>query len=359
MALIKCRDPKVTIITTVYNSAPYLAACLDSLLKQTFTDFEVLIVDDGSVDGSGTIYNQYAAKDDRIRVMRFDSNHGVGYCRAASLRKARGEYVAVLDSDDIAAPHRLERQVAWLDKHDDTVLLASHFGIIDHFGNLIGTEELALDRLEIRWRLIFGNCLGHSTIMFRKQAALACGGYDPNIRFGEDMEFYSRLICHGAAAMIPEQLSFWRSHRQNLTKSDRPEHIIAGYIQLVSQSISRHLQLDAPLDVVSALFNHSYLPAQNVEVFTDALKVTLLASEIIMQSPFFSPEYGNLLGRCAFTQLMDLEFRNKQQPWWPQAIKPWGRALLYLKHKGYNWPEDKGLVWQDQWIKRTDFGDYF
>lgn len=351
--------PKVTVITTVYNSAPYLATCLDSLLSQTFTDFEVLIVDDGSVDGSDRIYTQYASRDDRIRVLRFESNHGVGYCRAASLRKARGEYIAVLDSDDIAAPHRLERQAAWLDEHPNTVLLASHFGIIDHYNNLIGAAELALNTLEIRWRLIFGNCLGHSTVMFRKQAALNCGGYDPAFRLGEDMDLYSRLICLGAAEMIPEQLSFWRSHRQSLTKSDTPDHINSGYIQLVALSIKRHLRADVSVDVASALFNHGHLPALSIEVFTDAIKLTLLTYKLFMQSSFFAPEYTTSLGRCVFTQLMDLQTRNRNETWWPEAIGLWGRSLLYLIHDGYSLIEDGGLVWREQWISLADLSTIF
>jgi glycosyltransferase involved in cell wall biosynthesis len=335
MTAITNPTPKVTVITTVYNSAPYLATCLDSLLKQTYTDFEILIVDDGSVDGSSRIYNQYASKDNRIRVLRFESNHGVGYCRAASLRKAHCEYVAVLDSDDMAAPHRLEKQVACLDEHQDTVLLASHFGIIDHYGNLIDAAELSLNRLEIRWRLIFGNCLGHSTVMFRKQAALNCGGYDPSIRLGEDMDLYSRLICLGAAEMIPEQLSFWRSHQQSLTKSDTPDHINSGYVQLVRQSIIRHLGLDVSCDVASALFNHGYLPAHNLEVFSAAVKLTLLASEHLRNSPYFAPEYNIHLGYCTFTQLMNLQHRNINQPWWPQAIGILEAGFAYLIQKGY------------------------
>ena len=359
MATITNPTPKVTVITTVYNSAPYLAACLDSLLKQTYTDFEILTVDDGSVDGSSRIYNQYASKENRIRVLRFESNHGVGYCRAASLRKARGEYVAVLDSDDIAAPQRLEKQVSWLDEHQDTVLLASHFGIIDHHNNLIGTTRLTLNMQEIRWRLIFGNCLGHSTVMFRKQAAFSCGGYDPSIRLGEDMDLYSRLICFGNAEMIPEQLSFWRSHQQNLAKSDTPDHINSGYVQLVALSIKRHLGTEVSLDVTSALFNHGHLPAQNIETFTDANKLTLMAYEKLMHSSFYLPEYSMSLGRCAFTQLMDLQARNRNEYWWPQAVEQWGRALLYLIHKGYNLLKDGELVWREQWISLADLATIF
>ncbi|SDE95518.1 glycosyltransferase family 2 protein [Sporomusa acidovorans] len=346
--------PKVTVITAVYNSVPYLAACLDSLLKQTFTDFEVLIVDDGSVDGSDRIYNQYASHDNRIRVLHFNNNHGIGYCRAASLRKAHGEYIAVLDADNIAAPHRLERQVAWLNEHQSTVLLASYFGIINHYGNLIGAEELALNQLELRWRLIFGNCLEHSTVMFRKQAALACGGYDPAIRLGEDMDFYSRLICHGSAEMIPEKLSLWRSRHQCLAQLDSLNHNNTNYAQLVSHAIRRHLGLEVSLEVASALFNHGYLPAQNLSVFTDAVKLTLLALELFRESPYFAPEYSNDLGRCTFTQLMELQQRNKNQPWWPQAFDLWERALQYLTHTKYNWLEDRELVWQEQWLSQKD-----
>lgn len=348
------KTPKVTVITSVYNSEPYLADCLDSLLTQTFTNFEVLLIDDGSTDDSNTIYTSYAAIDKRLRVIRFSSNHGVGYCRAVSLHRARGEYVAVLDSDNIAAPYRLQLQADWLDSHLRTVLVASHFGIINKQSKLIGAEELALSETEIRWRLIFGNCLCHSTVMFRRQAAIKCGGYAPDIVAGEDLDLYSRLACLGTIAIIPEQLALWRSHENSLTKSEKNSRLIPLYVQIVAHSIERHLWQKVSPATAFTLFNNIGSPAPDIDAFSEAVKVTLIASEVLKHNPYVAASDHILIERCTLTQLMDLQYRNKHEPWWEQAVSLWKRALLYLFSKqGYNWPEDITLVWPDYWISKN------
>ncbi|MCE5286032.1 MAG: glycosyltransferase, partial [Pelosinus sp.] len=302
------------------------------------------------------IYNIYAKIDSRLRIIRFTTNHGVGYCRSAALQNARGKYIAVLDSDDIAAPCRLERQLAWFEKHSNTVLLASHFGIINTLGAIINEESLALSETEIRWRLIFGNCLGHSTVMLQKETALLCGGYNPTITAGEDMDLYSRIICFGSAAMLPEKLAFWRCHEQSLTAA-KMQRLLPGYIQLVSNSIERHLQQKISPYTAYALFNNIYTPAPSDESFAEAVKITLSAYEIIKHSPFFTDTDGTILGRCVFTQLMDLQYRSRNESWWPDAVYLFGRALYYLCcQKKYRWQEDAKLAWPARWMSREAVG---
>ena len=211
--------PKVTVIVASYNNARYLPACLDSLLHQTFSDFEVLVADDCSTDNSLEICQQYSKRDPRIRVITTEKNQGVTYVKHLGLKEATGEYIAVLDSDDVALPQRLEKQAAWLDSHPDTVLVAGYYGVIDANDRVIKRQKKApIDDTSIRWWLTFGNCLIHSTVMYRGKPALDCGGYDVSFFHGEDIELYAKLLTVGKFEALPEVVSYWRSHRSSVTK---------------------------------------------------------------------------------------------------------------------------------------------
>ncbi len=114
--------PKVTVLTPVYNREQYIATAIESVLAQSFTDFELLLIDDGSTDGSAEILRSYTT-DPRVRVVRNEQNLGIPQTRNRGIDLARGEYVAMLDSDDWAYPCRLETQVAFLDRHRDVAVV--------------------------------------------------------------------------------------------------------------------------------------------------------------------------------------------------------------------------------------------
>lgn len=107
----------VTVFIPCYNAGRFISETIDSILVQTYQDFEILIIDDGSTDNSSEILNQYAEKDERIRILKNKRNRGIGYTRNRGVREARGKYLAIMDADDISVPSRLEKEVQYLEKH--------------------------------------------------------------------------------------------------------------------------------------------------------------------------------------------------------------------------------------------------
>jgi glycosyltransferase involved in cell wall biosynthesis len=337
--------PKVSVIVMIYNSAPYLRFCLDSLRGQSRGDFEALLVDDASTDESPAICRAYADLDCRFRVIRFNSNRGLSRCRAETLPEAKGEYAAVLDSDDMAHPQRFERQVAFLEGRPETVLAAGHYAVIDREGRETGDIFRApFSDAEIRWRLAFGNCLGHSTVMFRKAEALACGGYDATARGGEDMDLYSRLLTLGKAGAIPGIACYWRDHAVNKTKVE-PQANRDYYGPLVKESIRRQLGCDVSDAVARAVVDTYLEPADNHAVFREALA-------LVAASPWFLRGFrgerlpvGAALKRCALLGMLRLRRRNSGETWWTAAEPEWRGAVKELSGRGkkYYWFTDGAL----------------
>lgn len=344
--------PKVSVIVMVYNSAQYLTACLDSLCRQTMSDFEVLLVDDASTDESPLICRRYTESDHRFRLIRFEQNKGLSFSRAKSLLEAHGEYVAILDSDDITHERRLEKQADWLDSHPETVLVAGYYEIIDcNERRLRKIFRSPLTDEEVRLRIAFGNCLGHSTVMFRKDPALACGGYNSQMKAGEDMEFYSRIMTLGSAAVIPEVLAYYRIHDINKHLVEPTEHREL-YRSNVQQSVLRHLKQKVSIEVASALVDSYLESAANIDVFKKAVR-------LVMDSPWLLRDFkgepvmvSSILKRCALLALMKLRRRNIKQPWWNQAEPGWKHAVRKLSYKGrkYFWFADSGLFWPKRLI---------
>ncbi len=325
--------PRLSVMVASYNNAPYLEACLASALNQTFPDFEVLVVDDGSTDNSVEIGGRFVRTDERFRVIRLDQNHGISFARQKALQEARGEYVAILDADDVALPARFEKQVKYLDGHPGTVLLGSHCGVIDEEGKRKRVKKAPLHDMEIRWFLTFGNCLHHSTVMYRREPALRCGGYDTELQCGEDMDLLSKLLKSGCASAIPEVLGLWRTHRKSLTHSLRQRELEADYLKVVQRSLQSHLGRSVEMDVVSSLFFNTKSPAKNLDAFSRGTCLLKEACDLFLQriSPCrqeamaFSRDRAHLR-RSILKHLLKICKRNVGEPWWKDGKREWHRC---------------------------------
>lgn len=339
-------SPKVSVIVGSYNNARFLPACLDSLLHQTYADFEVLVVDDCSNDHSLKIAQEYSRSDARIRVISTEKNEGVTNTKHLGLRAAEGEYVAILDSDDVALPERLERQVAWLDSHLETVLVAGNYGIIDAEGKIIKRrKKVPRDDLSIRWWLTFGNCLIHSTVMYRRQPAVDNGAYDRYYFHGEDLDLYTKLLRVGKFAAIPEVVSLWRSHRASVTKYVASEERERYYIELVQRSIQWQIGQSVDLNVAAAVFYNTKRPAKGEMDFRAGIETLIYALSHFYQAVEGNKSDRKILARCYIQHLVRLRKRNKNQPWWPFGKAAWLRGLQFLVSDiGYRWYRD-GKIW--------------
>jgi glycosyltransferase involved in cell wall biosynthesis len=141
--------PRVTVLIAEYNAGPFLAAAIDSVLAQTFSDFELMVVDDASTDGSRGIVEGY--REPRVRLIVNDRNLGAGGARNRGLAAISSEYVAFLDGDDLCFPQRLARQVAYLDEHLEVAAVGAQARLIDIAGRTIGDVRRPVTELGIRW----------------------------------------------------------------------------------------------------------------------------------------------------------------------------------------------------------------
>ncbi|MXU64660.1 glycosyltransferase family 2 protein [Oceanomicrobium pacificus] len=223
-------SPRVSVILTAYNAERYLPEAMDSLLAQTLQDFEIIAVDDCSTDGTQGILAGYAARDDRVRVIRNDSNVGAYASANRALELAAAPLIARMDADDISRPDRLAKQVGFLDAHPDHMLVASSYESIDENG-AVRYRKLkgAADPL-VRWVFRFRMAVEHPSMCFR--AAFPDGTpvrYRDDLRVAADYELCLRLIAAGKACVLPETLISYRTHDANITSNNRTVQRENGY----------------------------------------------------------------------------------------------------------------------------------
>jgi len=210
--------PTVSVVMTVYNTRRYVAEAVDSVLRQTFEDFEFVIVDDGSTDRSGKILQEFAARDARIRLI---SRPNTGIVRAANegMELVRGRYIARMDSDDICLPHRFERQVGYLDQHPDCVLVGSRVIVVDPYGSPVFDSGQKLTHEEIDAELLSsggGWAIVQPSAMMRANAVRRVGGYRGRHNVSEDQDLFLRLAEVGKVANLPEPLLLYRRHYRSV-----------------------------------------------------------------------------------------------------------------------------------------------
>ena len=215
--------PKLSVLLPVWNGERYLAAAIASVLAQTFADFELIVVDDGSSDGSLAIAR--GIRDPRVRCLANEKNLGVTRSLARAIGEARGVYLARMDADDLCAPDRFARQVAHLDTHPRVALVASRVRRIDAHGREIGTFDTPLDGDTLRRRLRLGNCIVHGSVMLRADAVRAVGGYDTAMERAEDYDLWLRLAERHEIAALPETLYLWRDHAGGVGRRHAAEQV--------------------------------------------------------------------------------------------------------------------------------------
>jgi glycosyltransferase involved in cell wall biosynthesis len=200
-------SPRVTVLMSVYGGREYLPQAVESILDQTYRDFEFLVIDDGSPEPVDDIITAY--RDERIIFVK-QENRGLTRSLNRGLRTARGLYVARMDADDVILPRRLALQVEAMDANADLSMVGSFFDVVDGSGNLIERKELLIDPIYRLWRLQFHNNYGHGSMMLRREAVIATGLYDETLRCAQDFDLWSRLSGKANTRVIPEFLYRYR-----------------------------------------------------------------------------------------------------------------------------------------------------
>lgn len=208
------KDPVVSVVMSVYNGLPYLQEAVESILRQTFTDLEFVIIDDDSIDETWNVLSAYGYEDKRVVLLRNDMN--LGYTRSLNrgIRHSRGRYIARQDADDISRPRRLALQVDFMETHPDVGLVGTLPRFINEQGAFIEVENypLVVDNDRIKKQLLDSNCFRHGSVMIRRKWIEMVGTYDPDLEPSEDYDLWLRLSEVTELANIPEPLYLYREH---------------------------------------------------------------------------------------------------------------------------------------------------
>ena len=232
----RCR---VSVIMAVYNGERYVREAVDSILNQTFTDLEFIIVDDGSTDRTDRILNTY--DDPRIVRVRNEENIGLTRCLNKGLTLARGRYIARQDADDVSVPERLQMQVDFLDGHPEVALVGTSKIEIDDQGNSIKFGRVSCDDAALRRCLPRVNSFVHGSVLLRRGALKQVGGYRPIFSCTQDYDLWIRIAERYRVANLEQGLYAWRCHHGSISLTRRAEQV--GYADLARElALERYLK---------------------------------------------------------------------------------------------------------------------
>jgi glycosyltransferase involved in cell wall biosynthesis len=284
--------PKVSVLMSVYNGSQYLRESIESILNQTFTDFEFIIINDCSTDNTWEILNEYAIQDQRLVLISNPENLGLTKSLNKGLQVAKGEYIARQDADDISLPQRLETQASLLNKHSDIALVSCNIEIINSEGCPIEKYHRSCESDLVGWYLLFYNHLGgHSQVIFRRDIVMNLGGYCENYRYAQDYELWCRIVKVGKIVILPEFLLQQRRHNQSISlvkALEQDAYALAQVKHNISQLIGKEISIEEAKYLREFCFGHwkprSALARRKVRVIN--AKIKEISQAFVQESSF-------------------------------------------------------------------------
>ena len=223
------KKTKISVVMPVYNAEKYLKQAIESVLEQSFKDFEFIVIDDGSTDKSLDILRDYEIKDGRVKVYLNKQNLGVIDTLNYGVKLAQGEYIARMDADDISYPERFEKQLKYM-QDESLVACGTWAEGIDISGNKTRDMEYPPITDKIRTFTLFHDPFIHPSVMFQKDVFEKVGGYKKTFRHIEDYELWTRIVFKYKTGNIPETLLKYRFHGNQMTKVNNLEMRTRGIL---------------------------------------------------------------------------------------------------------------------------------
>jgi glycosyltransferase involved in cell wall biosynthesis len=221
---IRASTPTVSVLIAVHNEERFVREAIASIIGQTFTAFEIIVIDDASTDATQAILA--SIDDPRLRVLHNERNLGLTASLNRGLDSATGDFVARLDGDDLARPDRLALQVDFLRRHPEVGIVGSSRRVVDEEGVFLYEAKAIPDDAGIRWRLLLGNPLAHPTVMIRRSVLVGHPlRYDESFRTAQDYELWTRLAAVTKTANLVEPLVTYRRRQQGISVSRREEQL--------------------------------------------------------------------------------------------------------------------------------------
>lgn len=261
---------------SVYNGARYLREAIDSILNQTFTDFEFIIVNDGSTDATATILNSYT--DPHLKIISNPQNLGLTKSLNVGLKHCRGEYIARLDTDDISLSNRLKEQINFMTKNSNISISGSFMNIIDEYNNIISINKIYPHPKVIKFLLLFKNPILHSSIMIKFNDLKSLNFYNESYEYSQDLELYSRALDKNfIITIIPKILVSSRIHKETISKNPASNKIQRHNRQKIClKNISRYLELSVP----EKKYISSFLWDQKIDSLKNLIKIRSILKKI-------------------------------------------------------------------------------
>ncbi|SEW53189.1 glycosyltransferase family 2 protein [Chitinophaga arvensicola] len=243
--------PLVTVFMAAFNGEAYIEKAIQSVLNQSFTDFELLIVNDGSTDRTLDIIHQFT--DPRIRLVHNDGNKGLTFTRNRGIEEAKGKYIAVLDCDDLATPDRLKSQISFLNSNPEFAICGGQAILIDESGKQTGNLNVMAGDKSISPELVFQNTFINSTLMIKRSAMIEAGGYR-DYSPAEDYDLSYRISLHHPVTNLNEVLVAYRLHNNNISKLQE-EKVVRAELRIIENI---HTNLGIPKDENLIRIHHDY-----------------------------------------------------------------------------------------------------
>jgi len=257
----------ISVVMSVYNGEQYLYEAIQSILLQTFKDFEFIIINDGSTDNTANIIG--FIEDKRIKIINNENNLGLIQSLNIGLACANGEFVARMDADDISDPMRFEKELSFFEKNKEVALCGTRMELIN-----AGKKKsyFPLSHNEIKMEMLTHNPIVHSSVMWRRKIFEQFGFlYDSNFPGAEDYEFWSRVIFKTQIANLPETLLYYRCHDKQVTQSK--QKLVERTTQKIKISLLRSLELfpdERETTIHLLLFNNQFKDQRNASAVKDA-----------------------------------------------------------------------------------------
>jgi glycosyltransferase involved in cell wall biosynthesis len=227
------KEPKVSVVMSVHNEERYVSKAIQSILEQTFSDFEFIIIDDGSAGRTTEILGGYQQEDTRIMALRHQLKKGLAQSLNEGIRMARGRYIARMDADDISLPTRLEKQVAFLDMHPEVGLVGTLCYEVDEKDAIVRKWVLPSSPSDVRKALLDLNPLVHSSVMIRKEVFDDIGYYNETLQYSQDYELWLRIARQYEIANLSEPLVMLRVDLEKAMKKDAKARRHSLYVRFM------------------------------------------------------------------------------------------------------------------------------
>lgn len=305
-------NPKISVVMSVYNGERFLQAAVDSILQQTYSDFEFIIIDDHSSDATEQILNGFSDQ----RIVRIKNDHNLGQTRSLNIgiRAARGEYIARMDADDISLEERFAAQVQALDSQPDLGVLGGWVQPISSTGAMVSPAyQYDADPIYLHWMLHFYTLLPHPAVMARKSVLFEAGLYDETLHHAQDFDLWSRVSAISRVSNLQQVILLYRLHEKNMSKAFSENQKQEAY-RTIQNALAR--LTGEPVDIrVARAFREK--PTQDPLTAHQTLHTLVKARKLFLQKYGLERGYAPIDHMCAEKAFAIARQHKKHIRFWP------------------------------------------